>query len=404
MTPPLPLAEAQARLLAQVEPLAAVTVSAERAIGRYFAAPLRAARTQPAADLSAMDGYAMRADDVTGPWQVVGESAAGHPFDGELAPGEAIRISTGAMMPPGDGAVLLQENAAREGDTISLNGEGQPTARHIRRAGFDFRRGDEVLAAGTRIGPAQLALALAAGHAEFSVHALPSLAVLDSGDELAADPTACAPHQVPASNGAMLAAMATPVVSAIMRLGPVPDRLDAMLAALDKAADTDVIVTSGGASVGDHDLVRPALARWGAEIDFWRVAVRPGKPLLVARRRTNGGGRQWVIGLPGNPVSSYVTAFLFLLPLLRALGGARDPLPPRVTMRLGAALPPAGERTEFVRARLDGDSLVPVVEQDSSALAALARAEVLIERPANALAAEPGDFVTAHWLENGGSA
>jgi molybdopterin molybdotransferase len=404
MTPPLPLAEAQARLLAQVEPLAAEAVAAERAIGRYLAAPLRAARTQPAADLSAMDGYAMRADDVAGPWKVVGESAAGHPFDGELAPGEAIRISTGAMMPPGDGTVLLQENAAREGDTISLNGEGQPTARHIRRAGFDFRRGDEVLAAGTRIGPAQLALALAAGHAEFSVHALPSLAVLDSGDELAADPAACAPHQVPASNGAMLAAMATPVVSSIMRLGPVPDGLDAMLAALDKAADTDVIVTSGGASVGDHDLVRPALARWGAEIDFWRVAVRPGKPLLVARRRTNGGGRQWVIGLPGNPVSSYVTAFLFLLPLLRALGGAHDPLPRRMAMPLAAALPAVGERTDFLRARIEAGELRPITEQDSSALAALAGADALIERPAGVSAAEAGVLVAAYWLENGGVA
>ena len=399
MTPPLPLAEAQARLLAQVEPLAAETVASERAIGRYLAAPLLAVRTQPAADLSAMDGYATRADDVTGPWRMIGESAAGHPFGGELALGEAIRISTGAMMPPGDGAVLLQENAAREGDTVSLNGEGEPTARHIRRAGFDFRQGDEVLAAGTRIGPAQLALALAAGHAEFPVHALPSLAILDSGDELAADPAACAPHQVPASNGAMLAAMAAPFASSIMRLGPVPDRLDAMLAALEKAADVDAVVTSGGASVGDHDLVRPALERWGAEIDFWRVAIRPGKPLLVARR-----GRQWVIGLPGNPVSSYVTAFLFLLPLLRALGGARDPLPRRLTMRLGTGLPPAGERTEFVRARLDGDSLVPVVEQDSSALAALARAEALVERPANAPAAVAGAPVTAYWLENGGSA
>jgi molybdopterin molybdotransferase len=399
MTPPLPLAEAQARLLAQVEPLAAETVSAEQAIGRYLAAPLLAARTQPAADLSAMDGYAMRADDVTGPWRVIGESAAGHPFGGELGLGEAIRISTGAMMPAGDGVVLLQENAARDGDTVSLNGEGEPTARHIRREGFDFGQGDEVLAPGTRIGPAQLALALAAGHGELAVYALPSLAILDSGDELAADPAACAPHQVPASNGAMLAAMAAPHVSSIRRLGPVPDRLDAMLAALDKAADMDVIVTSGGASVGDHDLVRPALDQWGAEIDFWRVAMRPGKPLLVARR-----GRQWVIGLPGNPVSSYITAFLFLLPLLRALGGARDPLPLRVTMRLGSGLPPAGDRTEFLRARLDGDSLVPVVEQDSSALAALARAEALIERPANAAASEAGTLVPAYWLENGGSA
>jgi molybdopterin molybdotransferase len=197
----------------------------------------------------------------------------------------------------------------------------------------------------------------------------------------------------------MLAAMAAPFASSILRLGPVPDRVEAMLAALGKAADTDVIVTSGGASVGDHDLVRPAFERWGAQIDFWRVAMRPGKPLLVARR-----GRQWVIGLPGNPVSSYVTAFLFLLPLLRALAGARDPLPRRVPMRLGAALPAAGERTEFVRARLERDSLVPVAEQDSSALASLARAEALIERPANAPPAEAGALARAYWLENGGSA
>jgi molybdopterin molybdotransferase len=399
MTPPLPLAEAQARLLSQVEPLAAETVTAAQAIGRYLAAPLLAARTQPAADLSAMDGYAMRADDLAGPWRVVGESAAGHPFAGELDAGEAIRISTGAAMPPGACAVLLQENATREGDRLALNGEGEPSERHIRRAGFDFRTGDAVLGAGSRVGPAHLALALAAGHGELRVHALPSLAVLDSGDELAADPAACPPHQVPASNGAMLAAMARPYAASVVRLGPVADRLNAMLAALDEAADTDVIVTSGGASVGDHDLVRPALAQWGARIDFWRVAMRPGKPLLVARR-----GGQWVIGLPGNPVSSYVTAFLFLLPLLRALGGARDPLPRRLTMRLGGDLPGVGERTEFVRARLAGDSLVPVAEQDSSALAALARADALIERPAGALAAAAGSLVVAYWLENGGNA
>ncbi|MBO0749782.1 MAG: molybdopterin molybdenumtransferase MoeA, partial [Porphyrobacter sp.] len=224
-------------------------------------------------------------------------------------------------------------------------------------------------------------------------------AVLDSGDELAADPAGCAPHQLPASNGAMLAAMAAPYALSIMRLGPVPDRLDALLAALDQAADTDVIVTSGGASVGDHDLVRPALEQWGATIDFWRVAMRPGKPLLVARR-----GRQWVLGLPGNPVSSYVTAFLFLLPLLRALGGAGDPLPRGMTMRLGAALPATADRTEFVRARLQGDSLLPLNEQDSSALAALASADALIERPANAPAADKGAFIRAYWLENGGMA
>ena len=399
MTPPLPLAEAQQRLLSAVEPLPAETVAVERAVGRYLAEPLAAARTQPAADLSAMDGYAVRADDLAGPWKVVGESAAGHPFSGSLQPGEAIRISTGALMPPGDGAVLLQENALREAATLALNGEGDPTPRHIRRAGFDFREGDALLEAGARIGPAQLALALAAGRGEVAVHRLPSLAILDSGDELAADPANCAPHQIPASNGAMLAAMAASHADSVLRLGPVPDRMDAMLAALDKAADADVIVTSGGASVGDHDLVRPALEQWGAQIDFWRVAVRPGKPLLVARK-----GRQWLVGLPGNPVSSYVTAFLFLLPLLRRLGGAADPLPTVLTLRLGADMPEVGNRTEFIRARLAEGALVPVHEQDSSALAALARAEVLIERPAGAPAATAGSLVRGYWLENGGNA
>jgi molybdopterin molybdotransferase len=396
MIPPLPLAEAHKRLLGQVEPLIAETIPVHGALRRYLAAPLLAARTQPAADLSAMDGYAMRADDVSGPWQVVGESAAGHPYAVRLSRGQAIRISTGALMPPGEAVVLLQENAARDGDAVFLNGEGEPTARHVRRAGFDFEAGNQVLSSGTRVGPAQLALALAAGHAELPVHRLPSLAILDSGDELASDPAKCAPHQVPASNGAMIAAMAAPHVSSLQRLGPVPDRLDLILAALDQAADTDVIATSGGASVGDHDLVRPALEQWGAKIDFWRVAMRPGKPLLVARR-----GRQWVIGLPGNPISSYVTAFLFLLPLLRALGGASDPRPRHLLARLGAGLPPAGDRTEFVRARFDGDSLVPAAVQDSSALLALAVAEALVERPANAPAARAGDLVEAYWLENG---
>jgi molybdopterin molybdotransferase len=399
LPPPLPLAEAQERLLAQVEPLGVESVRTERAVGRYLARPLLAARTQPAADLSAMDGYAVRADDVSGPWRVVGESAAGHPFDGKLVRGEAIRISTGAIMPDGNGVVLLQENATRDSDALRLNGEGEPSARHIRRAGFDFRAGDPVLQPGTRIGPGQLALALAAGHGELPVGRLPSLAILDSGDELAADPAACELHQIPASNGAMLLAMAAPHTSSLLPLGPVPDRLSTMLAALDNAADTDVIVTSGGASVGDHDLVRPALERWGATIGFWRVAMRPGKPLLVARK-----GRQWVLGLPGNPVSSYVTAFLFLLPLLRALGGATDPLPRSLAMPLGEPLAATGERTEFVRARLGPSGLLPIAERDSSALRALAAADALIERPAGAPAAESGTILRAYWLENGGMA
>lgn len=399
MNPPIPLEEAQRRLLEQADALPAEQIAVETALGRYTAAPILAGRTQPSADLSAMDGYATAEGDLAGPWRIIGESAAGHPFASPVAPGEAIRISTGAMMPPGAGAVLLQENATRDGDRLLLNGEGDPSPRHIRRAGFDFRTGDPLLPAGVRIGPAQVALAIAGGRAELAVHALPSVAVLDSGDELAADPTACESHQIPASNGAMLAAMAAPYASGVIRLGPVPDKLDAMIDALRQAGNANVIVTSGGASVGDHDLVRPALEAWGATIDFWRVALKPGKPILVARR-----GNQWIVGLPGNPVSSYVTAFLFLLPLLRKLGGAADPMPHAIRLALGVELPPTGARLELIRAIYAGGTIAPVREQDSSAMLALASSNALIRREIHSPAASAGDMVEAYLLGNGGMA
>jgi molybdopterin molybdotransferase len=399
MQPPIPLAEAQARLLALAAPRPAENLALERALGRYLAAPLAARRTQPAADLSAMDGYAMRGDDLSGPWTVVGESAAGHPFGGSLAPGQTIRISTGALLPADAGVVLLQENATRDGDALSLNGEGDPSPQHVRRAGFDFADGDPLLPTGTRLGPAQIALALSGGHGTAHVHALPSIAVLDSGDELAADPANCAPYQIPASNGAMLAAMAAPYAASLIRLGPVPDTLDAMANALDRASDADVIVTSGGASVGDHDLVRPALEAWGAEIDFWRVAIKPGKPLLIACK-----GRQIVVGLPGNPVSSFVTAQLFLLPLLRKLAGAANPLPRIVSAQLDGSVPPGGNRLEFLRARWHDGRLRPITQQDSSALRALSAADALVERPIDAPATGDGDAIRAYLLDNGGIA
>ncbi len=401
MSPALPLAEAQERLLGAVEPLAEEVVAADLAVGRFLARPLAACRTQPAADLSAMDGYAVRADDASGPWAVVGESAAGRPFAGEIAPGQAIRLSTGAMMPDGDVLVLLQENAERSGERLALNGEGAPATRHIRRAGFDFREGDEVFAAGARIGAAQLALALSAGHATLAVRRLPRLAVIDSGDELSADPSACEPHRIPASNGAMIAAMAAPFAASVARLGPVPDTMEALAEALGRAGDADVVVTSGGASVGDHDLVRPALEQWGASIDFWRVAIKPGKPLLVARR-----GGQWVLGLPGNPVSSYVTAFLFLLPLLRALGGAPafSALPSAICARLEAPLPATGDRAEFVRAVYADGAVRPLGQQDSSALRSLAACNALVVRDPHAPGALAGEEVRLHLLEGGGIA
>lgn len=397
LPPPIPHEEAQARLLAMAEPLGSERLPTGEVAGRYLASPLTANRTQPPADLSAMDGYAVRADELSGPWQVVGESAAGHPFGQALAPGEAIRISTGALMPPGDGAVLLQENAVREGDALRLNGEDSATARHIRRKGLDFTHGDTLLAAGARMSPAALALALAGGHGSLEVGRLPRIAVLDSGDELAAHPEAAAPHQIPASNGTMLAAMCKGLVSGIDRLGPVPDTMEAMRAALTQADKADVLVTSGGASVGDHDLVRPALEEWGAEIAFWRIAMKPGKPLLIARK-----GAQFVVGLPGNPVSSIVTAYLCLLPLLRRLAGAAQPLPRAITLPTLDALPPTGTRAEFVRARMGDGGVALLGQQDSSALRALAASEALIARPAHAGETKAGDMVPVYLLSGGG--
>lgn len=396
----LPLEEAQARLLALATPLPIERVDVASALGRYLAEPLTASRTQPAADVSAMDGYAVAAGDLAGPWTVIGESAAGHPFAGTVARGQAVRISTGAHLPRGASAVIVQEDVRRDGAVVTLTGAPpDPADRHIRRCGMDFAAGAQLAAPGARVTPALIALALTAGHTHLAVRRLPRLAIIDSGDELAAAADRCPPHQVPASNGAMLAAQVAALPCTATRFGPVRDDRAAICAALEAAGDVDLIVTSGGVSVGDHDLIRPALEAWGAEIDFWQVAIKPGKPLLVARR-----GAQLVLGLPGNPVSSHVTAFFFLLPLLRALLGAAAPLPRSFLARLAAPLAPGGPRREFLRAGWDGDSLTPATVQDSGALAALARADVLIDRPAGAPAAAIGEPVRAYLLENGGLA
>jgi len=390
---PIPLEDALARLLADVGPLPTQTLPAEEALGRYLASDLRARRTQPASDLSAMDGYAVHLNNLAGPWNVVGESAAGHPFAGSFALAETIRISTGAHMPAGEMAVLLQENVTRIGDRIALKGGGDPTPLHIRKAGYDFTDGQVVLGRGTAIGPTQLALALGSGNARLSVHALPSLAVIDSGDELAADAATCADHQIPATNGAMLAAMTRSMVRSVMRLGPVADTLDALLAALDDAADCDVIVTTGGASVGDHDLVLPALERWGATIDFWRVAIKPGKPLMIGRK-----GNTVILGLPGNPGSAFVTAFLFLLPLLRRLGGSTRPYPSAVPIPAADVIEPGHARREFLRAIYADGAVTPLGEQDSGGLLSLARANALIDRPAHADRTKAGTSVPVYLL------
>ncbi len=393
MTAPLGLEEAQARLLALAPALPSETIPTEAALGRFLAEDLIAARTQPPADLSAMDGYALPSGD--GPWTLVGESRAGAPYRDVLAPHECARISTGAMVPPGADRVLLQEDATAAAGRISAT-EIPPPGRHIRTRGFDFHEGDLLIGMGTRITPARLALALAGGHGQLSVTRRVRVAVMDSGDELASDPAACLPHQIPASNAAMIAAMLSPLGCEVTRIGPVPDDREALAAALAQAEGADILITSGGASVGDHDLIKPALAEWGAETAFWRVAIKPGKPLLVATR-----GTQVILGLPGNPVSSFVTAFLFALPLVRAAMGDPAPLPRAVTMQAGEPLPAIGPRREFLRAVGDGAGVRLAGSQDSSALSALAAADCLIDRPAHAEAVPVGAPVRVFLLRNG---
>ena len=393
MSAPLALEEAQARLLALAPALPAEAVATGAALGRILAQDLHAARTQPPADLSAMDGYALAPG--TGPWQLVGESRAGAPYREVLAENQCVRISTGAIVPPGADRVLLQEDALDEVGLVTAI-EMPPPGRHIRARGFDFHEGDLLLERGTRLTPARIALALAAGHGELAVARRVKVAVMDSGDELSPDPAACLPHQIPASNAAMIAAMLVPLGCDVTRIGPVPDDRTALAGALAAAEGADVLVTSGGASVGDHDLVKPALAEWGAETAFWKVAIKPGKPLLVATR-----GAQVILGLPGNPVSSFVTAYLFALPLVRAAMGAGDPLPRAVTMVAGEDLPAVGPRREFLRAASDGGEVRLAGSQDSSALSALAVADCLIDRPARAPALAAGEPVRVFPLGNG---
>ncbi|MEL6541732.1 MAG: molybdopterin molybdotransferase MoeA, partial [Pseudomonadota bacterium] len=365
----------------------------------YLAKDVTAHRTQPAADLSAMDGYAISGE---GPWQRIGEARAGRPFEGALQQGQGVRISTGAHMPKGADSVLIQENAQVNGSVVGLAvGESRPErGRHVRVRGFDFEVGERVLEAGTRLTPARIALALAAGRTSVPVMMAPSIAVLESGDELTGPGQPSALHQIPASNGVMVASILAPYIGLVDRMERVADDPSALAEALKASEDCHILITIGGASVGDHDLIQRGLRDWGAELDFWKVAIKPGKPLMVATKE-HDWGRQVILGLPGNPVSSFVTAFLFALPLVRAAMGDPDPLPKPRMCTLTQDLPANGMRREFLRAIVEGDEVHLAGSQDSSALVALAAANGLIDRPAGADPVRAGDRVPVYKLQNG---
>ena len=383
----LPVAEAQARLLALASPLPIETARLADAAGRWAAEDVVARRTHPAADLSMMDGYAIRFTDLPGPWRVVGESRAGAGMGTGIDVGQAGRIFTGAPVPDGADAILVQEEADRDGEALSLAGEGPPaTGAHIRRRGSDFTEGDRLIEGGARLTPGRIAAAAMGGHGILTVRRRPRVALISTGDELVPPGAPTDSTTLPASNGVMLQALIGGSAE-ICDMSIVPDRLDALTHAL-QAAQADIIVTTGGASVGDHDLVRPALDRLDARLDFWRIAMRPGKPLLAGRL-----GDAVILGLPGNPASAFVTAQLFLLPLIAHLGGARDPLPKRENALLDTPLPAVGNRDDYVRAGLAGGRVRPLANQDSGAVSTLAEADALIVRPAGASPAAVGEIV-----------
>jgi molybdopterin molybdotransferase len=384
----IPLDEAQARLLALGRLLPIETLPLGDAIGRWAAADVVARRTQPAHDLSAMDGYAIAHGDGLSKWRVIGESAAGKRFQGSVGTGEAVRIFTGAALPDGSDMIIMQEDVTRDGDAICIDPAlTLPPRQHVRGAAGDFAEGDVLITAGQQLTPARIALAASGGHGSLPVRAAVRVAIISTGNELVPPGSTAGEDQLPSSNAIMLIAMLRDLPCLVSDLGIVPDSLDQLTAAI-ATAQADIIVTTGGASVGDHDLVRPALIAAGASIDFWKIAMRPGKPLMAGSLR-----HSVCLGLPGNPVSAFVTAHLFLRPLIAAMGGSLSPLPPRAVATLGQGLPATGARTDHVRALIDGEIVVPIGLNDSAALCGLAAANALIVRGAHAPPANRGDKI-----------
>lgn len=390
----MPVADALAAILEGAAPLPEEMAALDDALHRVLARDLSARRTQPPQAMSAMDGYAVRAADVAtvpATLKVIGEIAAGRPFAHTLQPGEAARIFTGGVLPDGADAIVIQEDTARDGDSVVAR-EASAAGRHVRPAGVDFREGDTLLHRARRLADRDLSLAAAMNYPQVPVVRRPKVAVLATGDELVLPGTTPGPGQIVLSNGYALRALVRREGGEPIDLGIAVDTLEAHQRAIRHARDSgaDILLTTGGASVGDHDLVKAALEAEGITMAFWRIAMRPGKPMMHGRL---GGMR--VVGLPGNPVSSYVCAYLFVVPLIRALSGRGDIHHSRESAVLGRDLAANDQREDYLRTRLaigPGGATIatPVDKQDSSLLGNLAAAEGLLIRPPHAPAAAKG--------------
>ncbi len=383
----LPVEEAQARLLALRAALPSESIYFSQSLGRYLSQDVVATRDQPAAPLSAMDGYVIRYADLPGPWTISGEIAAGSVPANPLVAGSALRIFTGAMLPDDADTVVMQEDVAVAGSCLSLSTRDTiQRGQHIRGRASDFATGNVLISAGSRLSPGAIAAAIMSGAAQLDVGKRPRVAILTTGDELVQPGHKLAPGQIPDSNGAMLAAMLVAEPAEVsLPLHIRDDRAILSRVLNDLSRRHDVIVTVGGASVGDHDHVRDALEDAGGRIDFWKIAMKPGKPLIAGMI-----GDTVLLGLPGNPSSAFVTATLFLVPLVRHLAGARDPLPQVRDAPLAAALGAGGTRRDYLRARFANGKLTIFDSQDSGRTFPLAAANALVIREIGAPAVAAG--------------
>ncbi|TPW33089.1 molybdopterin molybdotransferase MoeA [Martelella alba] len=403
--PLLPVEDALQRLLAMASPVSVhESVSLGEADGRVLAHGLSARLTHPPFAASAMDGYAVAAPQgvsASSVFSVIGETAAGDPPASDLRSGEAMRIFTGAPMPANADTVVIQEDTERLEDGTIIVTEGVAGGANVRSAGLDFSVGQPILGAGRKLDFRAISLAAAAGHDRLDVYRKPKLAILATGNELVPPGTTPGTGQIVASSGTGISALMRASGAEVFDCGIAGDSETATRAAIAAALEKapDVLVTIGGASVGDHDLVRPVLQSMGMTLDFWRIAMRPGKPLMVGKLDGT-----IIVGLPGNPVSSFVCALVFLEPLMRMMAG----LPPAKRLlraRLSGKLPPNGPRQAYLRARIvqNATGVVvaePLLQQDSSLLSVLALADALLIRATHAPEAKDGDPVDVLMLDS----